>query len=138
MIKCLRVNRPMVRCRLPSLRRHPQSLFSTTVRSPFLSSFFSRPKPSHPSESTSIEMADSSSYPSSTAHTPLASDSTENGDVSPCMSARDKNMSPFLEKDREYLEKLLEREGGISGVELEDGEPVGLKRQVKADMKRVI
>ncbi|TPX68053.1 hypothetical protein SpCBS45565_g03377 [Spizellomyces sp. 'palustris'] len=120
------------------MRRHPQSLFSTTVRSPFLSSLFSRRKPSPPSKSATIEIVDSPSYPSSTARTPLASDSTENRDVSPSMSARDKNLSPFLEKDKEYLEKLLDREGGISGVELEDGEPVGLKRQVKADMKRVI
>lgn len=54
------------------------------------------------------------------------------------MSEREKNTATFLARDREYLETLLDRDGGVSGVELEDGQPVGLKRQVKADMKRVI
>ena len=42
------------------------------------------------------------------------------------------------EKDKKAMEALMDRDGGLSGVELEDGEPVGLKRNIKNNMFRYI
>lgn len=42
------------------------------------------------------------------------------------------------EETRARLEEMLGNDGGIAGVELEGGKPVGLKRHVKGNMFRLI
>ncbi|KAJ3012547.1 hypothetical protein HKX48_006205 [Thoreauomyces humboldtii] len=54
------------------------------------------------------------------------------------MSDREGRLSDVHERDREYLEALQDRDGGVSAVQTEGGKAVGLKAQVRSDMKRVI
>ncbi|KXS14853.1 hypothetical protein M427DRAFT_57258 [Gonapodya prolifera JEL478] len=44
----------------------------------------------------------------------------------------------ILERDRAFIEAMKERDGGIAGVEMEDGEVEGLRKAVKGNMFRVI
>ncbi|KAI8999434.1 hypothetical protein BC832DRAFT_210332 [Gaertneriomyces semiglobifer] len=100
----------------------------------FWSSLFSRPTPSE-GDGNPERAHGSTDATTVQTSTFTNAESTDHSDNGPLLTRTRPDM---LARDREYLDKLLDMEGGISGVELENGEPVGLKRQVKADMKRVI
>ena len=55
-------------------------------------------------------------------------------------STREKQHKTMVEKDQDLMQKMagLSGDGGASGVEYEDGEPVAMKRSVRNNMFRYI
>ncbi|TPX62532.1 hypothetical protein PhCBS80983_g00276 [Powellomyces hirtus] len=93
--------------------------------------FLTRRKPSAPT---------TTDLPETTGKKPAPQQQQQEAEVElePTMSARTSNTQNLLARDRAYLELLQEMDGGVSGVQTENGQPFGLKAQVKSDMKRVI
>ncbi|KAI8820762.1 uncharacterized protein EV422DRAFT_595931 [Fimicolochytrium jonesii] len=69
----------------------------------------------------------------------LSARANESATAEPSLKNSSGNADAFMaEKDRAYLEMLKDMDGGMAGVEFENGECSGLKAQVRSDMKRVI
>lgn len=119
----------------PNLRSNPifRSLLTPSTRLSSSSSTTNSPSTSSSSPSKQQELNTQSTQPSSSAQE-LSASSNQSPSQEP------KKKKTIAEQDAELQQKMsgLAGDGGEAGVELEDGQPVSMKRSVRNNMFRYI